>query len=99
RSALYWSVAAFLVAALVYWAATYLQTYLVGWVGQRVLQHLRLRIFEHLQRQSIGFFSRRKTGVLVSRLTNDVAALDQLVSDGIVTLVSSSLTLVGAVVI
>jgi ABC-type multidrug transport system fused ATPase/permease subunit len=98
-AALDWIVAAFIVAALVYWAATYLQSYLVGWVGQRVLQQLRLRIFAHLQRQSIGFFSRRKTGVLVSRLTNDVAALDQLVSDGIVTLVSSSLTLIGAVVI
>ena len=66
-------VAAFVVAALVYWGATYLQTYLVGWVGQRALQDLRLRIFSHLQRQSIGFFSRRKTGVLISRLTNDVA--------------------------
>ena len=66
-------VAAFIGAALLYWGATYLQTYLVGWVGQRALQDLRLRIFTHLQRQSIGFFSRRKTGVLISRLTNDVA--------------------------
>ena len=65
--------AAFVVAALVYWGATYLQTYLVGWVGQRALQELRLRMFAHLQRQSIGFFSRHKTGVLVSRLTNDIA--------------------------
>jgi ABC-type multidrug transport system fused ATPase/permease subunit len=92
-------VAAFVVSALIYWGATYLQTYLVGWVGQRVLQDLRLRIFTHLQRQSIGFFSRRKTGVLISRLTNDVQALDQLVTDGVVTLFSSTLTLVGTVVI
>jgi ATP-binding cassette subfamily B protein len=92
-------VAAFLAAALLYWGATYLQTYLVGWVGQRALQDLRLRIFTHLQRQSIGFFSRRKTGVLISRLTNDVQALDQLVTDGIVTLVSSTLTLIGTIVI
>jgi ATP-binding cassette subfamily B protein len=92
-------VAAFVVAALVYWGATYLQNYLVGWVGQRALQQLRLRIFAHLQRQSIGFFSRHKTGVLVSRLTNDIAALDQLVTDGIVTLVSATLTLAGVVVI
>jgi ATP-binding cassette, subfamily B, bacterial len=92
-------VAAFIVSALLYWGATYLQTYLVGWVGQRALQDLRLRIFTHLQRQSIGFFSRRKTGVLISRLTNDVQALDQLVTDGIVTLFASTLTLVGTVVI
>jgi ATP-binding cassette subfamily B protein len=92
-------VAAFVASALVYWGATYLQTYLVGWVGQRTLQDLRLRLFAHIQRQSIGFFGRRKTGVLISRLTNDIQALDQLVTDGIVTLFSSSLTLVGTVVI
>jgi ABC-type multidrug transport system fused ATPase/permease subunit len=92
-------VAAFVLSALLYWAATYAQTYLVGWVGQRTLQDLRLRIFSHLQRQSIGFFGRNKTGVLISRLTNDIQALDQLVTDGVVTLFSSTLTLVGTVVI
>jgi ABC-type multidrug transport system fused ATPase/permease subunit len=92
-------VAAFVASALLYWGATYLQTYLVGWVGQRALQDLRLRLFTHIQRMSIGFFSRRKTGVLISRMTNDIQALDQLVTDGIVTLFSSTLTLVGTVLI
>jgi ABC-type multidrug transport system fused ATPase/permease subunit len=92
-------VAAFVASALLYWGATYLQTYLVGWVGQRALQDLRLRLFGHIQRQSIGFFSRRKTGVLISRLTNDIQALDQLVTDGFVTLFSSTLTLAGTVLI
>ncbi len=92
-------VAAFVASALLYWGATYLQTYLVGWVGQRALQDLRLRLFSHIQRQSVGFFGRRKTGVLISRLTNDIQALDQLVTDGVVTLVSSTLTLVGTVAI
>lgn len=89
----------FFVAALVNWGATYVQTYLVNWVGQRALQDLRTRIFEHLQRLSIGFYSRNKAGVLISRLTNDVQALDQLVTDGVVTLFSSTLTLVGTAVI
>ena len=48
---------------------------------------------------SIGFFTRRKPGVLISRLTNDVQALDSLVTDGIVTLISSTLTLGGVVAI
>ena len=74
------------VGALVYWGATYAQTYLVGWVGQRALQDLRLRIFAHLQSLPIGFYSRRQAGVLISRMTNDVQALDQLVTDGVVTL-------------
>jgi len=92
-------VVVFLFAALVQWAATALQTYLTGWVGQRALQDLRLRLFEHLQTLSIGFYSRRPVGVLVSRMTNDVEALDTLVSDGIVTLFQSSLTLLGTIVI
>ncbi|MGI8585157.1 MAG: ABC transporter ATP-binding protein, partial [Thermoleophilaceae bacterium] len=98
-SALTVIVGLFFVAALVNWGATYVQTYLVNWVGQRALQDLRTRIFEHLQRLSIGFYSRNKAGVLISRLTNDVQALDQLVTDGVVTLFSSTLTLVGTAVI
>jgi ABC-type multidrug transport system fused ATPase/permease subunit len=94
-----WVVVAFLVSALVYWAATYAQTYLVGWVGQRVLQDLRIQLFAHLQTLSVGFYSRRQAGVIISRLTNDVQALDQLVSDGVVTLLGSTLTLVGTAII
>jgi ATP-binding cassette, subfamily B, bacterial len=89
----------FIVSALVNWGATYAQTYLVEWVGQRALQDLRLQIFTHLQRLSIGFYSRNKAGVVISRITNDVEALDQLVTDGIVTLFSAGLTLLGAAAI
>ncbi len=98
-SALDLIVAAFLISAVVYWAATYTQTYLVGWVGQRALQDLREQIYTHLQGMSIGFFTRNRPGVLISRLTNDVEALDTLVTDGVVTLISSTLTLLGVVVI
>jgi ABC-type multidrug transport system fused ATPase/permease subunit len=94
-AALDWIVVAFLASAVVYWGASFLQTYLVGWIGQRVLQDLRIRVFEHLQRLSIGYYSRRQAGVIISRLTNDVQALDQLVTDGVVTLFGSSLTLIG----
>jgi ABC-type multidrug transport system fused ATPase/permease subunit len=92
-------VAGFLVAALIGWGTSYLQTYLVGWVGERALQDLRIRIFTHLQAMSIGFFTRNRPGVLISRITNDVDALDQLISTGVVTLFSSTLTLVGVVAI
>jgi ATP-binding cassette subfamily B protein len=92
-------VAAFLASAVIYAVASYVQTYLVGWVGQRALQDLRVQLFAHLQRLSIGFYSRNRAGVIISRLTNDVEALDQLVSDGVATLFQSSLTLIGVVVI
>jgi len=92
-------VALFLVSAIVYAVASYAQTYLVGWVGQRALQDLRIRLFIHLQRLSIGFYSRNRTGVIISRMTNDIEALDQLVEDGMATLIQSGLTLIGVVVI
>ena len=92
-------VLAFIASALVFWLASYAQTYLVGWVGQRALQDLRLRLFEHLQSQPVGFYERRQAGQLISRMTNDVQALDQLVTDSVVTLFQSSLTLVGTIVI
>ena len=98
-STLDWVVAAFLASAVVYAFASYAQTYLVGWVGQRALQDLRLKLFTHLQRLSIGFYSRNRAGVIISRLTNDVEALDQLVEDGMATLIQSGLTLIGVVVI
>ena len=92
-------VIAFVAAAILNWVATYLQTYLINWVGQRALQDLRVELFEHLQKLSIGFYSRNRAGVLISRLTNDIQALDQLVTEGISTLFSASLTLVGTAVI
>ena len=97
--ALQFVVAAFMASALVHWGATYLQTYLTGWIGQRVLQDLRVRMFEHLQRLDLDFYARRQAGAIMSRLTNDVQALDQLVTDGVVTLFGSTLTLVGTTII
>ena len=88
-------VVAFVVSALLVWAATYVQTYLTGWVGQRALQDLRLQIFRHLQAMPVGFYERRPAGVLISRMTNDVEALDSLVTDSVVTLFQASLTLIG----
>jgi ABC-type multidrug transport system fused ATPase/permease subunit len=92
-------VVVFLVAAVVNWGASYIESYLVNWVGERALQDLRIQIFAHLQRLSVGFYSRNRAGVLISRLTNDVEALDQLVTDGVYTIFSAGLTLIGTAVV
>jgi ABC-type multidrug transport system fused ATPase/permease subunit len=98
-STLDWIVVGFVVSALLVWVGTYFQTYLTGWVGQRALQDLRLQIFTHLQEMPVGFYERRPAGVLISRMTNDVEALDSLVTDSVVTLFQASLTLIGSIVI
>ena len=75
------------------------QTYFTGWTGERILADLRNTLFRHLQRLSLGFYERNRAGVIISRLTNDVEALDQLVTDGVTTLVQSTLILIGTAVI
>jgi ABC-type multidrug transport system fused ATPase/permease subunit len=90
-----WIVVAFLGAAAANWATSYAQTYFTGWTGERILADLRNTLFRHLQRLSLGFYERNRAGVIISRLTNDVEALDQLVTDGVSSLVQNTLTLVG----
>jgi ATP-binding cassette, subfamily B, bacterial len=75
------------------------QTYFTGWTGERILADLRNRLFRHLQRLSLGFYERNRAGVIISRLTNDVDALDQLVTDGVTTLIQSTLFLFGTSII
>ena len=99
RGRLYVVVGAFLAAGLANWGMTYAQTYLTGWVGERMLADLRTQLFRHLQRLSLGFYERHRAGVIISRLTNDVEALDQLVTDGVSSLVQSTLTLTGTAVL
>ena len=92
-------VAIFVAAGLANWGMTYVETYLTGWVGERILADLRLTLFRHLQRLSLGFYERNRAGVIISRLTNDVEAIDQLVTDGVTTLVQSTLTLGGTAIL
>ena len=99
RGRLYLVVGIFLAAGLANWGMTYAQTYLTGWVGERMLADLRSQLFGHLQRLSLGFYERTRAGVIISRLTNDVEALDQLVTDGVSSLVQNSLTLAGTAIL
>ncbi|MDQ3923942.1 MAG: ABC transporter ATP-binding protein/permease [Actinomycetota bacterium] len=69
----------------------------VGSVGQSILATLRERIFERLQRLPLGFFDRRPVGDLMSRVTNDVDTLNQLLSQGLTQLLGSFFSLIGVV--
>jgi ABC-type multidrug transport system fused ATPase/permease subunit len=92
-------VVAFVAAAVAAFALSALQTYFTGWVGERALADLRIRLFRHLQRLSLGFYERNRTGAIVSRITNDVEALDQLLTDGLSSLVQNGLLLAGTAVV
>jgi ABC-type multidrug transport system fused ATPase/permease subunit len=96
---LVWLVVAFVAAGVLGIVFSYAQTYFTGWTGERMLADLRNNLFRHLQRLSLGFYERNRAGVIISRLTNDVEALDQLVTDGVSSLVQNTLTLVGTAVL
>jgi ATP-binding cassette subfamily B protein len=85
----------FVVAALLGWVASVAQTYLSAWVGQRVLADLRRDLFSHIQTLELGYFERNRAGWLISRLTNDVDALEALVTDGLYSSVQNTLLLFG----
>ncbi len=93
------AVGLFVVAGLIGWLAGYFQTYLSSWVGERVLLDLRTDTFRHLMRLELGYHERTPTGRTVSRLTSDIEALVQLVTDGFTSLVINGLTFIGVVVI
>jgi len=83
----------FLVALVIDFAVEYGQTFLTAYIGQRVMYDLRMQIFEHLQRLSIGYFDRHPVGRLMTRVTSDVETLNELFSSGVVTVFGDVFTL------
>jgi ATP-binding cassette subfamily B protein/subfamily B ATP-binding cassette protein MsbA len=89
---------ALLVVYVVGTLATRAQIFQIGSVGQKLLASLRNRLFEHFQRLPVAFFDRRPLGDLMSRVTNDVDTLNQLLSQGLTQLLGSLFGLVGIVI-
>lgn len=77
----------------------FVRGYLLSFIGERVMADLRIKLFEHLQFLSLGFYNERRTGELVSRLTNDVSTVRALVTTDIATALSQVLTFIGALVL
>jgi ATP-binding cassette, subfamily B, multidrug efflux pump len=69
-------------------------TLLTAYIGQRVMYDLRMQLFRHLQRLSIGYFDRHPVGRLMTRVTSDVETLNELFSSGVVTIFGDAFTLV-----
>ena len=75
-----------------------LQTYVTNRVGQRVMEELRNRLYEHLQGMSLRFFTGTRTGEIQSRLTNDVGGIQSVVTDTATSLLSNIVTLLSTLV-
>src|ERR1700719_2555079 len=77
----------------------YLQTYFMQWVGQMVMFDLRSEIFRHLQRMHIGFYDKNPVGRLVTRVTTDVDALNEMFTSGVVAIFEDVFVLAGILLI
>jgi ATP-binding cassette, subfamily B, multidrug efflux pump len=75
----------------------FLQTYFMQWTGQKVMFDLRSQIFRHLQRMQIAFYDKNSVGRLVTRVTTDVDALNEMFTSGVVSIFEDIFVLVGIV--
>ncbi len=73
-------------------------TYLIQRTGQRILTQLRARLFAHMQELPVGYFEQRRTGELMSRLTNDLGALQTVLTVAVITAIRSPIEVLGALV-
>ena len=89
-----WMAAAYLVSVLISAYAQSMQVKVTGRLAAWVMNDLRVRIFAHLQRLSLSFFTEEKAGVIMSRMTSDIENLQQLLQDGLPQLVLQALTMV-----
>ena len=84
-------------------AATYLlsavQSYLLSWVGQHVLAELRSALVRHLQELSVAYHADHIVGVTISRVINDVDVINELLSQGLITILNDALLLIGTIVV
>ncbi|MFA5309187.1 MAG: ABC transporter ATP-binding protein [Dehalococcoidales bacterium] len=85
----------FLLTAFLTWGGQYLENAYLAYAGQSIIYRMRTEMFDHLLRLSLSFFDRSKVGKLMSRVQNDVSQIQELVTQGILTLLTSVLTLVG----
>ncbi len=79
--------------------AQYAQTYLIEWLGHKIEYEMRMDMFRHLQKLSLSYYANREVGGIVSRITNDINAITELISSGVVNAIVDVVTLVGIVAI
>ncbi len=84
---------------LVLFGAASGQRFLLSWVGQRVLATLRVQLMRHLQALSLGYHNRHIVGVTISRVIGDVAVINELLSQGLITLIGDVLVLIGIIAV
>jgi ATP-binding cassette subfamily B protein len=93
-----WIVGLYMATLVLGFVFTYIQSVEMVRVSQKVMNAIRLRLFRHLQRMSIAFYDANPVGRLTTRLTNDIVALDQLLTEGAITIIRDLFMIAGVAV-
>lgn len=93
-----WIVVSIVVVFVIRGIAYYGQSYLMNYVGQRVIIDIRKAVFEKLQRLSMSFYDKHKTGTIMSYVTNDVSALQSAMVENVVEMITETVILVASIV-
>ena len=88
---------AYVATLAITWGATYLQTWVLSWVGQRILYTLRTDMFAHLQKLSLRYYDRERIGHIISRNTSDVSAVNEVLTQGLLQSVADVFMLLGTI--
>jgi ATP-binding cassette subfamily B multidrug efflux pump len=94
RSHLYWLAGAFVIVALTLLVVRFYESVLMAWIGQKVMLDLRREVFRHILRMPLAFFDRNPIGRLVTRVSSDIEALNELFASGIVAFLADLFVLV-----
>ncbi|MCE5210683.1 MAG: lipid A export permease/ATP-binding protein MsbA [Deltaproteobacteria bacterium] len=92
-----WLPVAVILIYLIKGVCSYSQTVIMSFIGLRIVNQLRNKLYEQMQKQSLAFFSQHPTGILMSRITNDVSTIQFAVSEAVTSLLKDTFTLVGLI--
>ena len=98
-NALKWIPLAVIGIFLVKGAGNYGQTIMMNYIGLRIVTNLRNKLYEQIQRQSLAFFTQHSTGILMSRITNDVASIQAASSEAVTSLIKDTVTLISLIAV
>ncbi|MCQ3929375.1 MAG: ABC transporter ATP-binding protein [Chloroflexi bacterium] len=80
-------------------ALNFVQTYMLSYIGEKIVFDMRTQLYRHLQKLSLEFYANRRVGEIVSRMSNDVTKVQNVLTNSVTSLINNLITLVGSIVV
>ncbi len=80
-------------------ALNFVQTYMLSYIGEKIVLDMRTQLYRHLQKLSLEFYANRRVGEIVSRMSNDVTKVQNVLTNSVTSLINNLITLVGSIIV